>query len=174
MAERGDGAVPPRAHPRRPGSVKWADAGLGVILLGVGLYVLFAAAGYPGSLIPGSPGPALFPRLVAGILILLSLFLLLTTLGAARAGVQGATAPEKDTHRGRWRVGAAVMVLVPFSVFMDRLDLFLTLPVMLAAIMVIMGERRPSRLIVVPLTFALFVYVVFYRTFGVALPTYLF
>ena len=138
------------------------------VLLVVAGYVWIETAGYPGSLISGAPGPAFFPRLLAVLTAGLALLL------GERAVRGTSTAGREVTGGEAIRVGGAVLLLVGFRVLLGRLGTFLLLPPLLAAVMLLMGERSMLALAGVPLLFDVFVYLVFYRFFSVDLPTVLF
>lgn len=133
--------------------------------LGLAIYVYIETGDYPESLMRSAPGPAFFPRLLAMILGGLALIL------AGRA-LAGSTSPGDVTSReGLGKICLSLAVLVGFLLSLPYGDIFLTLPLLLASVMAIMGERRWSVLLTAPLLFDLFVYVVFYRFFSVDLPT---
>lgn len=136
------------------------------VLLAVAAGVFVETAGYPGSLVPGAPGPAFFPRFLAGGLGVLALLLAWGALRAHRAGED-----EGEGRGGLARIGLSLVLVVVFLLAVGTAGFFLLLPPLLAAVMAVMGERRPWALVGVPLLFDLFVYVVFYRLFSVDLPT---
>lgn len=166
-----------------------------VVSCAVATVVAIDALSYPPSLVPGAPGPAFFPRLLAGLLFALGIAL------AVRAGREGGAVhgdphgepaaptdrmpdrdpePREDEARASAarldlaRVAGGVAAIGAFLWLAPWTGTFVLLPVLVAALMGLMGERRPASLIGVPLAFALFVYLVFYRAFGVAVPTSLF
>lgn len=175
-------------------ALRWtAPVGLVVVAVVVAADTL----SYPSSLVPGAPGPAFFPRLLAGLLFALGLAL---ARRAARAGAgvdaagspaSGSARPPPPRHAGDGagapagdvtapggldarRVAGGVAAIAGFLLLAPRTDTFVLLPLLLAALMALMGERRRLPLVAVPLAFTLFVYVVFYRALGVAVPTSLF
>ncbi|NIP57782.1 MAG: hypothetical protein GWM92_06030 [Gemmatimonadetes bacterium] len=136
------------------------------VLLAVAVGVVAETGGYPGSLVPGAPGPAFFPRFLAAGLALLALL-----LGAQ--AVRGRRRADVPTTEGLGRTVLALLLVVGFLLGVESLGVFLLLPPLLGGVMAIMGERRAGMLVAVPLLFDLFVYVVFYRVFSVDLPTLL-
>lgn len=144
-----------------------ADRVISVTLAGVATYVLFEARSYPPSLVPASPGPGLFPSLLAVVLLVLGALLWIRS-------TRGPRETEKTEGGSVRRPLIALGVIVVFTAILESTDMFLTLPLLLAAIMWLMGERRAVSLVVTPLLFDVFVYVVFYRTFGVPFPTVVF
>jgi len=155
------------------------------LLFGLALAIFLDTRAYPASLVPDAPGPAFFPRLLA-----LGLGVCAGVLGgrAWRSGPEDegpaaasarvvAPAGPAVTDRGGVAVGAAGRVAVAvgaiagFILLAPRVGTFVVLPALLAALMVLLGERKPRSLIGVPLLFTAFVYLVFFRLLGVELPT---
>lgn len=138
------------------------------MLLALAAYIFVEAGGYPDALQPGQPGPAFFPRLLAVVLGGLAAVMGAQALaGRTRVG----DAPGRE---GLGKVGVAVALVAAFVASLHVGGVFLTLPLLLAAVMALMGERRIPALVGVPLLFDLFVYAVFHRFFSVDLPTVLF
>ena len=142
---------------RRSGSL--VEAGL-LALLGAG--VLFDAHGYPPALGQGSPGPAFFPRLLAGLLI-----------GCA-AGLAVRALRQRETSAqpggGAFRLAGAAAWVASFLLALPLLGHLLALPPLVAGLMWLFGERSPRILVAVPVTFAGFVHLLFVVTLGVRLP----
>lgn len=147
---------------------------------------------YPPSLVPGAPGPAFFPRLLAGLLFALGLVLAARAWrddhGAVEPDAGAAEREGRSPERARGdggsrpagspagrlevvRVAGGVTAIAAFLWLAPRIDTFALLPVLVASLMALMGERRAVPLLAVPLGFTLFVYLVFHRAFGVILPT---
>jgi hypothetical protein len=136
-----------------------------LVLAGV---VIWETLDYPASLVPGSPGPALVPRVLAGLLAGIALVI------GARAWRTRESRAVDGSEISWSRVGLTVMFLGLFLWVLTFGDFFIVLPLFLGALMVVMGERSWKTVVVVPLFFDLFVYLVFYQVFGVRLPTVLF
>ena len=146
-------------------TAKWAEISISVILAAVSVYIILEASSFPEAMTPGSPGPALFPRLLALTLLFLSTLLFLQD-------VRGKTdAPRPIGWRRASRVGLLLSLIVAFLLLVDAWDTYILLPILLASTMFLMGERRIWLIATVPLLFDLFVYVVFYRIFNIQLPT---
>lgn len=153
-----------RAGPSAGGASPVGEMVTAACLLAVATGVFVETAGYPGSLVPSAPGPAFFPRFLAGGLVILSLLL---GVGALRRD-----APDGDGEvEGLGRIVLSLVLVVGFVLGVGSLGFFLLLPPLLGGVMAIMGERRPGMLVAVPLLFDLFVYAVFFRLFSVDLPT---
>ena len=161
------------------------DVGSAGLLILLSLLIIRETAGFPPSLVPGAPGPAFFPRLLAGGVILLSLLLALQAMrrratrgdvprepvpAAEHAAPAGSPPPAgSPLLRSAATLGATLLFLLG----VERVDFFLLLLPLLAVVMAVMGERRPKILLLVPLAFVGFVYGVFFRLFGVPFPTWL-
>lgn len=129
----------------------------GVLLL-LGALVLLDARGYPPSLAEGVPGPALFPGLIAVLLILSAFGLLLRR------------PPPVEREPGGLRAGAAALWITGFLLALPTLGALVALPPLLAGLMWLAGERSPRRLLPIPLAFAAGAWLLFARLLGVALP----
>jgi putative tricarboxylic transport membrane protein len=141
-----------------PGSI------IAVLLVALSGSVLYATSSYPEPMVRGDPGPALFPRILACILILLAVLLFISSLKT-----------KETTPRLSWRMMkrplVVLLLLIAFVAAVDYWDTFILLPILLASVMMVMGERKLRMLIGVPLCFDAFVYLVFYRIFHIMLPT---
>ncbi|MDH4268087.1 MAG: tripartite tricarboxylate transporter TctB family protein [Deltaproteobacteria bacterium] len=145
--------------------MKRADVVMGCLLIGVTGYILYETNFYPSPIVPGAPGPAYFPRGLACTLLLLAVVLFVQGLRAKEEGDTG--------MRGQvvWKLGCTLILIVTYLALLEIWDTFILTPLLLAPIMVIMGERRIQSIIAVPLIFDLFIYAVFYRIFHVQFPT---
>lgn len=142
------------------------DIATSLVLIGVGLYVIIQARGYPGSIVGGAPGPAFFPQLLGASLIILS-----SILGISTIRRRAAKSEPEFRWEGLGRIGGVVILTTIYLSFLPSGDFYLTTPPLLLAVMAIMGERRVWVLLLVPVAFVLFVYAIFYRIFGVILPS---
>lgn len=121
--------------------------------------MLLDAGGYPPPLAEGVPGPALFPRLIAILLVLSALGVLLRR-----------SPPGVEREAGGLRAGAAALWIGCFLVVLPILGALVALPPLVAGLMWLAGERSSGRLIGVPLAFAAGAWLIFARVLGVALP----
>ena len=148
-----------------------AEAGvLGVVAAGV----LLDSRAYPGSLAEGARGPAFFPRLLAVLLMGCAAWL------AVRAARQP---PDSDSERSRGnaktgsgagrgaRLGLGAAWIAVFLLAWPRLGTVVSVPLLVAGLMWLTGERSRLALIAVPLAFAAFIYLVFIVALGVPLPS---
>lgn len=134
------------------------------LLAAIAVAVGWDSLSYPGSVVPDAPGPGFFPRLLAGLLVGCALVLL------ARVLMRPAAASEKEPL-GLWRLAGAIAAIAVFLTLAGPLDVLVLLPVLIAVLMLLSGERSKLALVVAPIVFTLFIYVVFVRSLGVALPT---
>ena len=148
-----------------------AEAGL---LAVVAAGVLLDSRFYPGSLAEGAPGPAFFPRLLAVLLMGCAAWL------AVRAARQP---PESASGRSRGnvsagpgagrgaRLGLGAAWIAVFLLAWPRLGTVVSVPLLVAGLMWLTGERSRLALVSVPLAFAAFIYLVFMVALGVPLPS---
>ncbi len=99
-------------------------------------------------------------------MLAVTLLVLAVTLAANAFRSSVGDAPEID-WRGTGKVGITLSLSIVFLVLAEVVDLLLLMPFLIAPIMMIMGERRPWVIVAVPVLFDAFVYLVFYRIFGV-------
>ena len=164
------------------------------LLAAVGAAVLIDSRGYPPSLAEGAPGPAFFPRLLAVVLIACAAWLAFRMWRGAKekgsgGGSAGASGGESGAGRSRGNVSAesaagsgagsriprlgvwiAVAWIAAFLLIWPRLGTVLSVPLLVAGLMWLTGERSWRTLVSVPLAFAAFIYLVFMVLLGVPLP----
>lgn len=148
-----------------------AEAGL---LAVVAAGVLLDSRSYPGSLAEGAPGPAFFPRLLAVLLMGCAAWLAVRAARQPPEPDAGRSpenaAPGSGAGRGvRLALGAAWIAV--FLLVWPRLGTVLSVPLLVAGLMWLTGERSRLALIAVPLGFAAFIYLVFMVVLGVPLPS---
>ena len=144
--------------------------GLAVVAAGV----LLDSRTYPGSLAEGAPGPAFFPRLLAVMLMGCAAWL------AVRAARQP---PESNAARSRGnvspssgagrhvRLGLGAAWIAVFLLAWPRVGTLVSVPLLVAGLMWLTGERSRLALVAVPLAFAGFIYLVFMVALGAPLPS---
>ncbi len=135
------------------------------LLVALAVVVLFDAAGYPEALAEGAPGPGLFPRILAFVLI-------------GCAGVLGWRAvrgrrahPPPALHDSRpWAFAAAAGWMAGALGALPHLGTPATLPMLVGGLLWLGGERSPRLLIGLPIGFAAVVWLLFDHGLGVPLP----
>ncbi|MDH3733515.1 MAG: tripartite tricarboxylate transporter TctB family protein [Gemmatimonadota bacterium] len=152
------------------------------ILAAVGAVVIVDSLSYPASLVPGAPGPAFLPRLLASGLLAAAGMLAWRARPGGGSREPDGTPSQPEPEPGEApshppsapgagpRVTIAVAAIAGFIAIAPRTHTLIVLPVLVAVLMVLMGERRPIRLLGAPLLFTAFVFVVFVQLFGVSLP----
>ena len=146
-----------------------ADVIISILLTLLSAYVLYEALGYPEPMVDGAPGTARFPNLLAGLLLFLSALL---CMGAIRGTKSDTGVAKKPINiKSQLKILIAIGIILVFLIFAETVEFFILLPLMLLAMMLLMGEQSKISLVTVPVCFTLFVYIVFYKIFGVALPT---
>ncbi len=148
-----------------------AEAGL---LAVVAAGVLLDSRSYPGSLAEGAPGPAFFPRLLAVLLMVCAAWLAIraarqpheSDAGRSRGNVAGSPGAGRGARLGLGAAWIAVFLLI-----WPRLGTVVSVPLLVAGLMWLTGERSRLVLISVPLLFAAFIYLVFMVALGVPLPS---
>lgn len=143
------------------------DRILAAIIAVIACVVLFDTRSYPPSMVPGAPGPALFPRVLAVALLLMAGLLV---AGSYRTR---STAVPRPGVRGLYKPSVLLVLLVAFLTLIET-DFFVLLPILFGSVMALMGERHVPALVGGPIAFTVFVYVVFQKVFGVAFPTVIF
>ena len=136
-------------------------------LVSTGLLLVFAAAGFvltmgfPAPAQPLDPGPAAFPRLIAGGLAILALLQLLEP-GKG----------EEPLPRGRQAlkvVGVLVLLLV-YAAVLKPLGYIVSTVIFLVGALILADVRRPLPLILMPGGLAVVLFYVFYELLRVSLP----
>ncbi|WP_420447468.1 tripartite tricarboxylate transporter TctB family protein [Candidatus Palauibacter sp.] len=172
-----------------------AEAGL---LAVVAAGVLLDSRSYPGSLAEGAPGPAFFPRLLAVLILGCAVWLAVRArpwsarpeappdpepVAEPGANTEAATEAAADARRSRGnvvpgvgarrgvRLGLGVAWIAVFLFVWPWLGTVLSVPLLVAGLMWLTGERSRVALVAVPVGFAGFIYLVFMVALGVPLPT---
>lgn len=128
------------------------------LLLGV---VTFAQMAGLGETADGSdPGAAGYPRLIAGVMMVLAVLLALQTDNG------------EPVARGRdaLRVAGTIALLLVYVVTLEPLGYIISTIIMVLGTMLLMGIRSILALVIVPVSLALANFYVFYIAFGVPLP----
>lgn len=148
-----------------------AEAG---VLAVVAAGVLLDSRSYPGSLAEGAPGPAFFPRLLAVLLMGCAAWLAIRAVRQPPESDPGRSRGNAKTGSGAGRgvrLGLGAAWIAVFLLVWPRLGTVVSVPLLVAGLMWLTGERSRLALISVPLAFAAFIYLVFIVALGVPLPS---
>lgn len=85
-------------------------------------------------------------------------------------GAAGTTAPDEDRRPGRRKVGTALVVLVLYTLLLKPLGFLIATPVLLAAVMLLAGERRPLLIGATAILLTIAVQALSFYGFSIVLP----
>jgi putative tricarboxylic transport membrane protein len=142
------------------------DALLGGTFAAGGVAVLVATLHFPRQ-DGGAPGPALFPQVLAVLMIVFGGGLAVTSLAGMRATAAGA--PARVSGRALTNVAAVFAAIVFFMVAASPLGFLLSAGIILFGLMWWLGTP-PVRAGLAAVGLSLFVYVVFGKVLRVPLP----
>jgi len=145
-------------------SANKVDLVSGTLLAFAAVYVLLETRLYPASVTPGAPGPAAFPRLLAVLLLALAGALVVNSLKAVD------WVPPKVQRSALARNLATLLLMVTFVLVAEATDFFVSMLLLVTCVMLILGERGRVALLISG-AFVVFLYLLFYKTFGVGFPT---
>ncbi|NJC21479.1 putative tricarboxylic transport membrane protein [Arthrobacter pigmenti] len=132
-------------------------AGL-LLIIGVLVFTQTTALGESGA--SSDPGAAGYPRLIAGVLIVLAVLLTL----------QRGTGDALPSRADGLRVVSVVVLLVTYALALEAIGYIAATAVFLAAALLLMGIRSWLPLILLPVGFSVALFLFFYNVFGVSLP----
>jgi putative tricarboxylic transport membrane protein len=138
-------------------------------LIGAGLLVLAggivaATRGFPASA-PGTPGPELFPLLLAGLGALVGAGLIVASL-RGRMPLPETAGPRAAA----WRMPALLGAVVAYTLAMPAVGFITTSTLLLAGLMFLLGYRHKARAFALGLSLALVVHGLFAGLMNVPLP----
>lgn len=142
-------------QPGRTGNIVAA-----VLALIVGVTVFTQTAGLDESGASSDPGAAGYPRLIAGILIVMAVLLAL----------QRGTGDALPSRADGLRVVGIVLLLVLYAVTFETIGYIAATALFLVAALLLMGIRQWVPLIVLPVLLSTGLFFLFYNIFGVSLP----
>jgi hypothetical protein len=140
---------------------------LGESLISIVL-IVFAAAFYiisnsfPAAMNPADVGPAAFPRLMAGLTVILGLVQLFLSLSSRAKDWVG--------MNNKTSFLAGILLTFLYLYLFPRIGYFYVTPVFVVLLMLVLGNRKWLQLLGTAAGFTLFGYYVFYRFLQVALP----
>jgi putative tricarboxylic transport membrane protein len=150
-----------------PAAVPWRhDLVGGLLAAALGAAVVLHVRTFPG-LPDGQPGPALFPGIIGGLLVLFGLVLVAR---AVRARDEPAADPDAGvTARGWLRALAVLGLVVGYLLLAETLGFVLTMGVLLFLLMWLLGARPLVAVLAAAATTG-FIFAVFEELLLVPLP----
>ena len=143
--------------------MKKYNIGISIVLLLISAAMFLGTSGMPG--IEGTIGPGAWPRILSVVMAVLAVLLLLQSL-------KDASAKESPFSWGPGlkRVLAGIFVLAVFCVVLYFFGFMIASAVMIPAVMLLFGEKRPLILLATTVGVLLFVYVIFAMVLNLPLP----
>lgn len=132
----------------------------------LGGYVIHTAHGFPENLSAVDPGPAYFPMLMAGMVIVLSLVL----CGLAVTGKGKDAADPLDFHAGSRRAMAGIGLFFLYCLLFKKLGFILDSVWFCIAAMLLLQNRKYPVIIVTSIAVSAVIYFVFASMLGAKLP----
>ena len=149
--------------------VKKSNVIIGVITLGLAIFVYIETLGFPKEIVtPGAPLASFFPRIVAGLLGLSSIPLIISGIRAKPEALQAIK------WRGIVKVVVVMVLTAVYIILMPDIGFFILTPFLIVPVAVIMGERDWKRIVAIVSLFILMAYFVFFKGFGIMFPTRIF
>jgi putative tricarboxylic transport membrane protein len=147
--------------------VKKVDIFVGLLLIVLSIATWITAGNFP-SVGDTDVGAGFFPRLIASILLVLSLILIAS--GYRRRG-----GGDEETGQTSWkRTLLGFVCTFAFLALICLCGFFLSTPVFLLGFMWLLGYRKPVPTVAVAVLVTLFIYLVFEKVLQVPLPAGLF
>ena len=144
--------------------MKKYNVGISIVLLAVSVAMFVSASALPAST-DASIGPGTWPKILAGLMGLLSILLLIQSL----ADHSGKEAPFK-AGPGLKRVGLGIVILAVFCALLYFVGFMIASAFMIPAVMLLMGEKRVPVLVGVTVGVLVAVYVIFVMALNLPLP----
>lgn len=149
--------------------VKKSDVIIGVITLGLAIFVYIETLGFPTTTAtPGVPLASFFPRILGGTLGLFSILLIISGIRAKPE------APQVIKLGNVVKVVVVMVLITVYIILMPDIGFFILTPFLIVPVAIIMGERDWKRIVGIVFLFMLMAYFVFFRFFGVMFPTRIF
>jgi len=131
------------------------------IVVAFGILVVFSTYRFGSTFISHDIGPAVYPRILGWLTIIMGVFMAIPI-------------KQKDSTEATpifsLKFGMHVVYMVVFLLLFEPLGFILSSIMILIPFMIIMGERRLSRLIIFPIASAIVLHIVFTKLLNVPLP----
>jgi putative tricarboxylic transport membrane protein len=135
---------------------------LAIFLMALALVFYVYSAQFPASMNPDDLGPAAFPRLMAGLVLLLGVAQIVLSCRERKQ------TKIKIPNKVGLVLGIILMFLYVF--LMTRIGYFYTTPVFIFVLLGLLGNRRWGQMALVSAAFTAMAYLVFYKFLMVSLP----
>ena len=143
-----------------------ANIVVSVLCIMLSAYVIKTAKGFPENLSAVDPGPAYFPILMAGMVIILSL-----VLAALAITGKGADAEEKlDFHGGSKRALIGIALFAVYCALFKTLGFIIDTIWLCFALMLLLQNKKYPVVAAVSVASAVVIYVIFAVILGAKLP----
>ncbi len=152
--------------------MKRGDFVAGAIGVAVSGGALAMASDFPADIVM-KIGPAFFPNLLAGLFLVCSAILMVSAALAKPAPGVAADPPPVSglsLENGALRAVVTVLAVVAFALALRPVGFILTSTAFLAAMMALLGLRRPVLMLAVSLGVTAGIYIVFEKLLGLTLP----
>jgi len=138
------------------------EIALTAVLMAAALAFYLGSLKFPGTMNPADLGPAAFPKLMAGLALLLGVAQIALSLKQRKA----------QRLRINNKVGFALGVLSFFlyAFLMPRIGYFYVTPLFIFILLGLLGNRRWGQMVLVAAVFTGMAYFVFYKFLMVTLP----
>ena len=136
---------------------------ISIVIIAISCYVLFATMSFPGES-SGAPGPGFFPRILAVIIIGLSIGNLVSENGRNRDS-------DEPVFRNNFgKVVICAVILFAYLLLMNLISYVYITPSAIAAMMLDFDCRKPLPIILTSIGTTVFIYLIFGVVLGVRLP----
>ena len=143
---------------------------ISVVIIVFSVIVYIIAGGFGGTLNPADIGPAAFPRLMAVFMIVLGVIQIVQSLRKRSQLLAGDKPGKKVVLNNKLAVIGCAVLLFVYGMVMPRIGFYVATPFFILIVMWLMGTRKWTQLVGVPLGFLIFAYVVFHMTLRIVLP----
>ena len=141
-----------------------------VIMIALSVVFFIMAGDIGGAINPRDVGPAAFPRLTLAIVCLCAGAQILISLRQRARLIAQNEEGKKLTFHNKNNMLAAFAVIMVYGYIMPIIGFFQTTPVVILAMMFLMGNRKWLQMLLVTAGFTAFTYVIFVMILRVSLP----
>ncbi|MBK1842857.1 tripartite tricarboxylate transporter TctB family protein [Azospirillum sp. YIM B02556] len=154
-----------------PGAPRSADIGAGIVVAVVAIAAIVVSRDFPTTGLDSDVGPARFPLIYAGVLVVLSAILIIGRLLPTRRNRESAAAPSQPGSGFRFVPVAIGIVATAVYIYLISLIGYLpTTVVFLVGMMRLMGQRSWVRTPLLAVGITAFLYLIFLYGLQIPLP----